>query len=305
VTSAQIFAGAIAVALTLLVVVSIIRWRLPSATAIFLLIFAVPAAAFATYAIRSGPAPNLTAVAVLAVILYAAGVVVVAYGIVRRLRRGKPSVWVMVTDARRQMAGLIARWLLVLWISALVFLFEPAFAIANLAVNALWMVAWLPRRFRTWSSRVETDITAPPERVFEFVSDVRNWKLYRDDVELLSVKPDGPLASGSEYVARVAIPESMRRTSYRAIEGRCRVADMVPGQSFAIRLLDQDSMVRTVVEPTVSGTRLSRTTQTTMGLLRAWSADMFNNRAMYRAMRPREQRNNQRLKQLLEAPASQ
>jgi hypothetical protein len=163
------------------------------------------------------------------------------------------------------------------------------------------MDAWLPLRFRTWNTRVETDIAAPPDRVFEFLRDIRNWKLYREDGEVVNVTPECPLAIGSEYVARVVVPESMRRTSYQAVESRYRVTAMVPGRSFEIGILHQDGTVRTDVEPIPSGTRLSKTTQSTLGLLRAWSADTFNNRAMDRAMRPREQRNNERLKKILEA----
>ena len=299
----RLLAAAIASVLLLLIAAGSIRWRMRSTTVIFVLLFGLPAAGFATYAVRPGAEPDLSAAVDLAIVLYAAGAVGVIYAIVRRIRRGRPTVWEMSSDSRRFMTGLIVRWLLVLWMSSLLYLFEPGFAVANVAVNLLWMLVWVPRRFRTWTRRVEADIAAPPQRVFEFVSDVRNWKLYRDDVQLVSVTPEGPLTAGSEYVARVPIPPSLRRTSYRYFESRFRVTAMLPGESFDTRLLGQESTARTTLEPTPTGTRLSRATETTMGLLRAWSADMLDNARAYAALGPREQRNNERLKEILESPS--
>lgn len=301
---AQLLAGSIAAALVILIIAASWRWRLRSTTVLFMLMFGLPALGFGFYAIRSGPNPNLDIIVALVILLYATGAMLIVAGLVRRIRRGRPTVWDMATDSRRYLIALIARWLQVLWFSSLLYLFEPGFAIATVALNVVWMIVWLPSRLRTSSRRVETDIAASPTRVFDFVSDVRNWRLYRDDVELVSLSPDGPLGEGSEYAARVAVPETMRRTSYRAFLFRYRVSGMVAGKSFDILLLDQVGRMRTEVEPSPLGARLSRTSETRMGLLRAWSADMLNNPPAEAAVRKREDNNHRRLKDILEtAPA--
>lgn len=303
-SDAQLFAGGFSAVLVVVVVAASIRWRLPSVSAVYALMFAVPALGFAEYAVVGGPGPDLDLAYNLAGILYGLVLILGTSAVVLRIRRrGKPAVWNMATDSRRYAIALAFRWMMVLAISAAVYVFEPAFGIVNVCLNLVWMIAWLPRRFRTRTQRTETEIAAPPKRVFEFVRDVRNWPLYRDDVELIRVSPDGPLAAGSEYVARVVIPESIRRASYRHVESRYRVTSMLPDRAYEVRLLDLSGSVRTELEQTPSGTtRLSRTVQTTMGLLRAWSADALNNPIADAAMRPRERRINLRLKEILEPP---
>lgn len=303
-TAAQLLAGGIAVALVVLFVAGTVRWRMPATTVIFLLLTGVPTAGFADYAVSSGPEPDLRIAGILTIILYATGAAALVFIRLRR-HKGRPTIWYMASDSRRFLVALIVRWLLILWIGSLLFLFEPEFALAYLLVNLLWMVVWLPARFRTSTRTTITDFAAPPKRVFDVVSDVRNWKLYRDDVELLSVTPDGPLVVGSEYVARVAIPDSLRRSSYRGLEARYQITSLVPGKSFDTMLVGQQSLIRTNVEPTNNGARMSRSVKTITGLLRAWSADVFNSALADGAVRAREERNWARLKAFLEAAPEQ
>ena len=306
-TEGRVIAAVICAVLIMLIVIAIVRWRMPSVSTVFALMFGIPAVGFGAYAFVGGPQPNSDAEFFLLFILYGAMALILAVAIVvRRIRRRvKPTVWSMASDSRRYTVALISRWAVVLWVSYFLFLFEPGFAIANIALNLAWMIAWLPRRFRTWTDLADTTIAAPPERVFEFVTDVRNWRRYRDDVELVKVTPDAPLAPGSEYVVRVAMPESLRRTSYRSVEFRYRVTAMEPGRSYETKVLDQSATIKTVIEATPSGTRLSRTGETTVGLLRAWAADRFNNDIARKALRIRDQRNSQRLKAILEAAPNQ
>lgn len=304
-SEAQLLAVGLTAGLAFLMILAAVRWRLPSVPVVFVLIFGLPAVGFASYAITGGPTPDLTIAVVLAIILYALGLAVAGYSIVRRIKRPKPTVWNMTTDVRRYTVALAARWVMVLWVSSLLFLFEPGFAVANVLLSALWMIVWLPARFRTFGARSDIDIAAPASRVFEFISDVRNWVRYRDAVELVSVAPDGPLEIGTEYVGRVRIPESLRRTSIRQVESRYRVVAMVPGKSFDIEMQDQSGTAHTEVNATPTGARLTRTTVSTMGLLRAWSADMLNVRRAQSALRAYDLRDGVRLKQILENGSGQ
>ncbi len=267
----------------------------------------VPAVGFAVYAREPGQSPPGDAVWFLVGMLYLAIFLVLAWRFtVGRSRRPSSAIFPAATETQRYTRAVVGRSLLVVWVSGLLFLFEPAFALANLALNAAWMAMWIPRRLRMQELRNTVQVAVASERAFEFVTDLRNWPLYRDDVEVVEVTPDGPLAAGSEYVARTVIPPSLRRTSYRQIESRYRVTAVVPGSSYTVTFPDQPGNVsRTDFAPIDSGTLITNTRSLTVPFPQATLGMLLNFHLTVEALRAVEARKNARLKEILEQAPSQ
>jgi len=86
----------------------------------------------------------------------------------------------------------------VLGISDLLGLWQPAWAAANVCLNAAWVLAWIPRRLRTSATETAVEIAAPLARVYSFIADPANWPAYQEDIVSVSVRPAGSLAPGTE-----------------------------------------------------------------------------------------------------------
>ncbi len=303
----QLFSAAFAILLLVVWVVVILRYRWWGVVVVSGLSFGLPAIGFAVYVIAPGPSPATGAVVFLVALLY----LVMLVALVRRFtigRKGRPSplIYAPANETQRYMRGVVGRSLAVVWLSSLLFLVEPAFAIANLALNAAWMALWIPRRWRTSQVQNSVLVSVAPQRAFEFVTNLNNWPLYRDDLELVEVTPDGPLASGSEYVARAPIPQSLQTTSHRRIESRLRVSAMVPGSSYTITRPDEPGYVsRTDFVPIDTGTRITNTRTMTIPFTQASLGVTLNLPRALSVARAVDARRNARLKEALEQAPSQ
>jgi hypothetical protein len=302
----QFFSGALAIVLMVVWVVLVLRYRIWGVAVVFGLSFGLPAVGFAVYAIAPGPSPADAAVVFLVVLLYAAVLLLLALRFtVGRRRRPNPLIYEEAGETGRFMRALAGRAFLVVWLSALLFLVEPGIAVANLAVNAAWLALWIPRRMRTRLERNSVQVSVAPERAFEFVTNLHNWPLYRDDTELVRVTPDGPLASGSEYVARALIPKSLQTTSHRQVESRYHVTAVVPGSSYTVQLLDQQAISRTEFVPVDSGTRIANTRSMVIPYPQASMGVMLNLPRALSIAREADTRRLARLKEILEGAPSQ
>jgi hypothetical protein len=302
----QLFGAIAAVVLAAWGIIAVARYRIRSVIVIAALSFGVPMVGFATYALTPGPPPLEGVVGFLVALLYAAIIGALFWRFTFGRRRRHAVVYQGAEETRRYTRGLLLRALFVVWLSLLLFLFEPAFAVAYLVLNVAWTMIWIPRRWRTRQYVSGVEISVPAERAFEFVTDLKNWPLYRDGVELVSVTPEGPLRLGTEYVARTAIPQPLRMTPHREIENRFKVSALVPGRSYTVSLPDQPgNAVRVDFEPADSGTRITNTNAVTFPFPQASVGTMLNLNRIRSTMREVEARRHARLKQVLEAASSQ
>ncbi len=215
----QLFAGVLVYLLLLFAGMMLWRLRLVSTLVMAALTVGVPAAGFLEYAIAPGHPPDETYVVALAVVLYASVLLALPFAI-RRRRRAR-SVYELANETRLSPRVLIGRLAMVMWLTAMLLVFHMAvFAVVNLVANIIWTVVWIPRRLRFVASGANIDIGAPPEKVFEFMTDLSNWSRYRDDVELVSATPPGRLTNGTEYVARIPMPEELKRAGSTATWNR-------------------------------------------------------------------------------------
>ena len=303
----QFFSGTLAFLLVVAWVVPILRHRWWGVVVVSGLSFGLPAIGFAVYAIGPGPSPADAAVLYLVGLLYLAMIVALVMRFTRRRRlRPSPLVYTSANETRRYLRGVAGRAFLVLWLSGLLFLVEPGFAIANLALNAGWMALWIPRRWRTRQVQNSVLVSAAPGRAFEFVTNPKNWALYVDELELVEVKPDGPLAAGSEYVTRTVIPPTLQTTSHRQIENRYRVIAMVPQSSYTVTWSDEPGYwSRTDFLPVDSGTRITFTRTMMVSFAQASQGVTLNLPRALAVARASEARRNARLKEVLEQAPSQ
>jgi len=298
----QFFAASLAIVLAVGWVVLVLRYRWWGMAVVSALTLWLPAFGFALYAIAPGQPPADAVVLFLVALLYLAVIVAVVMRFTVGRKRGpKPLIYASANETRRFRRGVAGRALLVLWLSSLVFLAEPGIAIANLVLNAGWMALWIPRRWRTRQVENSVLVSVPPERAFRFVTDLKNWPLYRDDLEVVEVTPDGPLALGSEYVARSVIPPAFQTSSHRQIETRNRVIAMVPGSSYTVTWSDEPGWVsRTDFVPVDSGTRITNQRTMEVSFPQASLGMTLNLPRALAVARVADERRNARLKEVLE-----
>jgi hypothetical protein len=299
-----------AILATLLVVVwflLVLRYRLRGVVVISGLSFGLPAVGFAVYAIAPGPSPADAALVFFVALLYTPILLLLAWRFTfGRRRRPNPLVYEAAGETGRYIRALAGRAFLVVWLSGLLFLVEPGIAIANLALNAAWMAIWIPQRLRSREVQYSVQVSVPRELAFEFVTNLKNWPLYRDDTELVEVVPDGPLATGTEYVARTLIPKSLQTSSHRQIETRYRVTAVVPGSSYTVRLVDQPGNVsRTEFVPHGSGTMITNARSITVPYPQASQGMTLNLPRALSIAREADSKRMARLKEILEhAPSN-
>jgi hypothetical protein len=211
----QLSAGLIAGLLALLVVFAFVRSRSPVILVAVGLLMAVPLAGFVAFAIfpqppRFGGWPLAVAVA---------GALAGSVGAVAMLRttlarRGPLSA----STTRILSIAIVTLWMgIVVAISGFLAQWEPAFAVANLVLNAAWAALWLPLRTRRLQSNSSFEVAAPRPRVFELLSRPESQKLYDEDVVSVTTEPPGELAVGS------------RITVVRRYESGVRGPRMLPG----------------------------------------------------------------------------
>ena len=204
----QLFAGWLVILFLAIGAVGFIRLSRVPTLVVVISWLGVPILAFATYVFAPQPLGSFDTINV--------GLASVAFGLALALasvllRIAKPS-GTFRSLLRRAPLFLLAWPCVVVAISSLVFPFEPAFAVANILLNALWFLMWIPRSLRRMVNTDSYELPASPERVFAYVSRPANWPLYRHELQSAEARPDGPLREGTEIIAR-------RRIEYRGLRG--------------------------------------------------------------------------------------
>jgi len=238
----QLAAGSVAVLLGAMLVFGLIRSTATGMVIQMVSILGLPTVGFAVYAVAGGPIGRLD-LTVLALPFAAMGVAVMLAGLAVRvgwLVRRQPYTFAALK--RMLPLGLVAWPCLVVAVSIFVFVFEPAIAVANVALLAAWFAIWIPRASRRYDSVSTYGIAAPPEQVFRFISDPSNWPLYMLGAESAVVNPPGPLAVGSEITIRQRIQyqglRGPRMLLPESVEFTNVVTPLVPNELLASRRKD-------------------------------------------------------------------
>jgi hypothetical protein len=252
----QIFAGAAAL-LLLARALLVMRISRRASQVVLALLFAIPAAGFALYAVRPESEPELTWVTWLSTLLIVLGLYPAFYGRSALRRWGSETVTRhYLTFANRHV--LAARAFLALGLSGYLFMFEPWLGVACLAATGLWVVAWIPVRWRTVRFEVSAEIAAAPAVTFGFLVDPSNWHRYLTEVEAVTTDPPGTLAVGSEITARQRFPTDASKpgSGSGSLEERSRITAMTDA-SFTAVTLDGVGIATTEVQVKNSKTLLT------------------------------------------------
>src|SRR5579862_6950775 len=181
-------------------VVSLVRYPRPVMLVVLGFVVLIPAAGWAAYAIVPGPAPHPGLLLWLAFVPAGVGLI--------------GGVWMLAWMGARRDAltfahlellsngTLVVYAALIIALSDVLALWQPAWAVANVCASALWLAAWAPRRMRETGIEATVEIQAPLARVYSFLVDPANWPRYQEGLEVVAVRPPGPLAAGSEVVLR-------------------------------------------------------------------------------------------------------
>lgn len=264
------------------------------------LLVTVPFAGLVTYAVAPRPLPDsgrfVDLALIPALIALAAGV----YAVVGAANRSKPLTPGTLDSL---VIAYVVLWIgIVLAISAFLALWEPAFAIANLVLNALWLLFWVVPRTRSLRGTTAVEIAAPRDRVFAFMTDSANWASYDEQLVSATPAPPGALRAGSRVteVRHFDSPVRGPRMLPQTVEVVTEVTDMVPGVSFDMR--DGRHIVRSTTSyaETAGGTTVSIDVRISVPFHQAFLGGILMLRSTRDVRRARAERNLARLKALLE-----
>ena len=294
----QIFAGGVALVLVARALILLRKSRRASQVVLALL-FAIPAAGFALYSVWPGPPPEATWVTWLSTVFVVLGLYPAFYGR-RALRR-----WGSETVTRHYLTFvnryvLAARAFLAVGLSGYVFMFEAWFGIACLAATALWVVVWIPVRWRAVRFEVSAEIAAAPAVTVGFLVDPSNWHRYLTDLESVSTDPTGPLAMGSEITARQRFPTDASKpgSGSGSVEERSRIT-AITDTSFTAMTLDGAGVTTTEVHAINGKTLLTVRSQAHVPFTDALLGLALEMPAALAARRDRSRRNFERLNEVL------
>ncbi len=298
----QLFAAVLAISLPVVAVIRLVRSPQWQVVVLVAQVIAIPEVAFLAYALDPGGVPELDLVVVGAAVFYAGALALVIWSRYERRRLMQPVITYEMMN-RQHLAAFLARSAVVLLMSALVFAFEPWFAVANIAANAAWTLAWLPARWRTVHVEVSEMIARPVNDIYEFVSDTANWPRYRED--FVAADPPGRVASGMRVVTRLAVRPLGRPNPKLAklVEVRSVVVSVVPDKGYTTALDRHPEETGTSeLTPVEGGTRVISKVDGLITWPQAALGFAFHASGLL-AVRSREmQATLSRLKQVLEAP---
>ena len=232
----QVFAAALAAVLPLIALIRMARSPRWNVLILLLQIIGIPEIGFVVYALSPTAIPSLDLLLPAAILLYGGAIGAMVWSLSERRKLMRPVITLEAID-RQHLAALLARLATVILLSAVVFVFEPLAAVINLAANAAYTLAWIPRRFRRVHVDTATEIAVPPNVVFDFVSNPDNWPRYRDD--FVSASPPGPLAVGTTVVTRIPVVQLSRPNPNfaRFAEVQSVVTSLTPGRSFSVAVV--------------------------------------------------------------------
>jgi hypothetical protein len=238
-STVQLIAGWFAILLLAVAIIGIIRLSSIPMVVLTASLLGIPIVAFATDVLSPQPPRSFEVIYLAAPFVGIALTAIVASVVTSLPRRRTRS---FASMHRRTLITLLVWPSMVLAISAFVFVFEPAFALANVAANAAWFIVWIPRSLRKHQTLTSFEVAAPRERVFAFVSQPSNWPRYNLDLESSAARPSGPIAVGTEIVARRRLDypglRGPRMLLPAAVESVEVVTRLEPGRLLATRRVD-------------------------------------------------------------------
>ncbi len=301
----QLTAGFLAAILVFIGAVSLVRYSRPVMLIVLGFVLLIPAAGWAAYAIVPGPEPHpgplLWLAFIPAVLGLAAGVWMLAWMSARRDALTFANVELLSNGTLVVYAGLIVA------LSDVLALWQPAWAIANLCANALWLLAWAPARMRETRIASSVEIDAPLARVYSFLVDPTNWPRYQEGLEVVAVRPTGPLAEGSEVVLRQHYESHVHGPKMlpEVIETSSVVSSVTPERELTMHLADRPASTSTLAFAGAGeGTTTVRSVAQSVAPYRlAVFGALIELRTQRGERQARAQRSLARLKQLLEDQA--
>jgi len=243
----QLSAGFLAAMLVFIGAVSLVRYSRPVMLVILGFVLVIPAAGWAAYAVVPGPAPHPGLLLWLAFIPAVAGLAV--------------GVWMLAWMSARREAltfkniellsngTLVVYAALIIALSDVLALWQPVWAIANVCASGVWLLAWAPARLRETRIESAVDINAPLARVYSFLVDPNNWPRYQEGLEVVSVRPPGPLAAGSEVVLRQHYDSHIRGPKLlpEVIETASVVSAVTPERELTMHLANRPASTASFV----------------------------------------------------------
>ena len=299
----QLVAGFTAVLLVLSAAIGLARYPRPIMGIVLGLLLAIPTAGLVAYAAIPGPSPELDSRSELAFIPVLAGLGAGVWMLVWMRRRRAA---LTLSSVERLSNGAVVMWAgVVVGVSDLLSLFEPGFAIANLVLNAAWVLLWVPRPLRRLTSERSVEIKAPRTKVFAFVAEPSNWPLYVEDLVSVTVRPQRPLATGSVISQVQRYQSGIRgpRLLPEMIETTLVVSLVIPGELIRQQVADRPSN-ETAFEFADSdgGTRITTRASAVVPFRLAVFGAILATRSQRSARRAKAERTLARLKALLEPP---
>jgi hypothetical protein len=251
----QLAAGLIAGLLAVVSVFGLLRAKGPLVLVMLGLLVGIPLAGFAAYVIVPGREPDFDAMLLAGIpALIALGAAILVYSVIG-VRRGpltRRTVTILTT-------GTIVLWEgIVLALSIVLAQWQPVSAVANVAVNVLWLLLWIPKNTRRLNAESSVEIAAPRSRVFDFLAQPSNWPLFDEDLVSVAARPPAAIAAGSEivqvsrYEAQVRGPRLLPDT----VETTAVVTAVVPDESISTRASASPSTSELELRDTVTGSVL-------------------------------------------------
>jgi hypothetical protein len=297
----QVTAGFLAAILVFIGVVSLVRYSRPVMLIILGFVLLIPAAGWAAYAFVPGPTPNpgplLWLAFIPAIAGLAAGMWMLAWMSARRDALTFANIELLSNGT------LVVYAAVIIAISDVLALWQPVWAIANVGVSILWMLAWTPSRLRETRIESAVDIKAPVARVYGFLANPHNWPAYQEGLEVVAVRPPGPLAAGSEVVLRQRYDSHIRgpRLLPEVIETTSVVSALTPDRELTTHLAGRPQSTATLeFSATTEGTTVRSVARSLAPYRLAVFGALIELRTQRGERRARAQRSLARLKELLE-----
>ena len=298
----QLAAGFLAATFALLALIGFLRYPRPLMVVVVALLLGIPIAGLAAYAVTPGPAPHPGPLLWLAFIPAVAGVAAGVWMLAWMSRRRSS-----LTFANLELLSngtLISYGGLILGISDVLALWQPVWAIANLCVNAAWILLWVPRRLRLSIIESSVEIGAPLARVYSYIADPSNWPSYQEDVVSVVIEPAGALEVGSQVTVTQRYQSGVRRPRMLpdTITTLSMVDEVVGDRVLSMHLAGR-AAARSRMEfaETPAGTRITTSARALAPFQMAVFGALVELRTQRGARLARARRNLERLKQLLEA----
>ena len=203
-------------------------------------------------------------------------------------------------DARvRSLGTALAAGLVVAQVEGNLLLYVPlaGVAFAVLVIAWLGLRLWLRRRRAvTISARIE--IPRTPDKIFDFVADLRNHLVWSTDLEAVEPLTPGPPAVGSRYRFRQRLGDDRR------IEFVTQVIDYQPGWRFETVLDDglHHQTTAYTLRPVKGGTEVTSALRIELGPLGAVAGDESRSGVFKRFIKTHRMEGLQRLRAILTDP---